>query len=475
MSEKYNDIHFTASDIEKYHKGLLSPKQMHAMEKAALDDPFLADAMEGYQDQGIKSDDNLVELQGRLAARLEDKKVISLVSAARKSPFPLLRAAAMIVAIVGAGLLVYQFAFKDQSSKNIADNPTTTQPTVKKAAPEQKDASAAAADSSIIPETLTEAKENATTRAKIEADNRLAKKEEKEVPTIALPAPSIVAEKKAAVQKVDNIMDKQAQDTLNDNQSFYKDIAGNTKSVDISPGLRKMPVTVQSEVDFSRAKNRQESTALNMKVYESGSARGFSEINQFRGQVRDAANNPLPFANITNTTDNVGTYSDAKGNFILTSPDTVLHVQVRSLGFENTNQQLRNNVASNQVILQDDNRSLSEVVISNKKVNSTRERNQHMILEEPEPADGWEKYDTYLANNLNLPESLKSKEKDDAATINGEVELSFEVNRFGQPVKIKVEKSLCDKCDKEAIRLIKEGPKWKAKSKRGRTSVKVAF
>ena len=51
----------------------------------------------------------------------------------------------------------------------------------------------------------------------------------------------------------------------------------------------------------------------------------------------------VPFANVTNVQDNAGTYTDAKGNFNLTYPDTVLNVQVRSVGFENNNVQLRNN------------------------------------------------------------------------------------------------------------------------------------
>ena len=39
---------YSAADIQRYVQGKLSAAEMHAMEKAALDDPFLADAMEGY-------------------------------------------------------------------------------------------------------------------------------------------------------------------------------------------------------------------------------------------------------------------------------------------------------------------------------------------------------------------------------------------------------------------------------------------
>ena len=164
-------------------------------------------------------------------------------------------------------------------------------------------------------------------------------------------------------------------------------------------------------------------------------------------------------------------YTDARGNFNLTYPDSVLTVQVRSVGFENANVQLRNNVANNQVIMQDDRKNLSEVVVSNQKPDAAnRNRDANMKLEQPEPADGWDNYGTYIANNLEIPEDLKNKQ-----TSSGEVQVSFEVDKNGEPVNIRVEKSLCGKCDKEAIRLVKEGPKWNRKAKKGRTTVTITF
>src|SRR5687768_17553486 len=40
------------SDIEKYLRGELSPAEMHALEKEALNDPFLAEALEGVEQTG---------------------------------------------------------------------------------------------------------------------------------------------------------------------------------------------------------------------------------------------------------------------------------------------------------------------------------------------------------------------------------------------------------------------------------------
>ena len=177
------------------------------------------------------------------------------------------------------------------------------------------------------------------------------------------------------------------------------------------------------------------------------------------------------FSNIINKEDNIGTYSDANGYFTLTSPDTVLNVQVKSIGFVSDNVLLNNKVTSNQVYLQEDRNSLAEVVLSNKKANTTRSRNNQMLLNDAEPADGWSNYDLYLANNLKTPETFKDK-RDDSK---GEVELSFEVSKSGEPINITVKKSLCETCDKEAIRLLKEGPKWKRKAKKGKATVTISF
>ncbi|MEQ1678967.1 MAG: carboxypeptidase-like regulatory domain-containing protein, partial [Chitinophagaceae bacterium] len=221
------------------------------------------------------------------------------------------------------------------------------------------------------------------------------------------------------------------------------------------------------------AQQSNRNVAASRKVTEPNFSRD-QATNIFRGRVTDADNNGIPFANVTNVQDNnTGTYADAKGYFNLTYPDSVLNVQVRSVGFENNNAQLRNSVSTNQIILQDDRKDLSEVVINKQKINAndpSRSRDANVKLETPEPADGWDNYNTYVLNNLEVPEDLKNKPAG-----NSEVRVSFEVNKNGDPAGIKVEKSLCDKCDKEAIRLIKEGPKWKRKAKKGRATITIYF
>src|SRR3977135_974280 len=70
MNDKENDIIYTAQDKEAYISGRLTALQMHTMEKAALDDSFLAEAMEGY---GVTENDNWKDELAALKTTFENK------------------------------------------------------------------------------------------------------------------------------------------------------------------------------------------------------------------------------------------------------------------------------------------------------------------------------------------------------------------------------------------------------------------
>src|SRR5205085_4235814 len=108
------------------------------------------------------------------------------------------------------------------------------------------------------------------------------------------------------------------------------------------------------------------------------------------------------------------------------------------------------------ITLQED-RSMDARILDTAKHNISRARNKTMTFEEPEPEDGWPAYRSYVLNNLNMPEKIEMKKSGEVS--DNTVEVSFEVNNNGDPVRIRVEKSLCDQCDKEAISLIKNGTK----------------
>ena len=48
MAEPSKHINYSLEDIQRYLQGKMSAAEMHDIEKAALQDPFLADAIEGF-------------------------------------------------------------------------------------------------------------------------------------------------------------------------------------------------------------------------------------------------------------------------------------------------------------------------------------------------------------------------------------------------------------------------------------------
>lgn len=110
---------------------------------------------------------------------------------------------------------------------------------------------------------------------------------------------------------------------------------------------------------------------------------------------------------------------------------------------------------------------IPEVVLG-KSMKDSNYRKPVVTFEEAVPQKGSKYFDDYVAQNLQLPEEELQK------NISGEVKLSFDVNESGDAVNIAIVKSLCDECDKEAIRLLQQGPKWikKKNAKKGTVSIK---
>ena len=67
------------------------------------------------------------------------------------------------------------------------------------------------------------------------------------------------------------------------------------------------------------------------------------------------------------------------------------------------------------------------------------------------PVGGWEELDKYVRSHNRLASTGKPERS---------VEVSFMIDKAGNPVAVKVTKSAAKDLDQEAIRLIKDGPRW---------------
>ena len=458
MDEKKH-IDYSAADIERYHKGLMTAKEMNALEKAALDDPFLADAIEGYALVPVNAEEGLSILNKKLDERINDSKVIPL----KKSNFPWLRVAAAFIIIVGVGVLAYNSLFqfnkqevaatekKDTVSHKSTFSDTTKEPVADTTA----DVTKTNQEKVLVKSNELDKKIKPSTNTKENNDGYL-ELNDKET---KLPA--------AAPEKLNDVTIKKDEAAATVKTDSIKAFARvESKAANKNAQLKN----TDDFANVKKAESNDKAKSLNEVTISKGIAAQNNKVNYFRGQVTDANNSPLPFANVTIVPDNIGTYTDAKGNFVLISPDSVLNVKIRSVGFENNSASLQNNIANNSIVLQQDTKNIPATVLNTKRTGIERKRQDNMTVEEPEPADGWYNYDTYIANNMKISDEIKTK-----AAPSSQVELSFEVNKYGEPVNIKVEKSVCKECDEEAIRLLKEGPKWKKNKKNKRAKVSVGF
>ena len=445
MSEEKNIINYTAADIEKYWKGKLNPAEMHAMEKAAMDDPFLADALEGYKNTSLADLDSIKErLDKRVGA------VVPILNLKRKR-FTWIRAAAAIIIIIGIGLLVQQLVFNDKNKnamailekddkrpESVTNNDRITPDSINKDASTEPGSVVKKQEqkASATPKAESHVYSNPDTISKTSERDVVLKKSENE---------------SAPAGNAQVIANAEIKDESVKVRSEEKNVNDTSKS--LNNKLLRLPVPM-------------EKTKASRAYYENDKLSEAALNNKYNYRVVDAQNNPVPFANVMNTRDNVGTYTDIRGNFNLVSSDSILHVQIRSLGYDAANYKLvPSNTQPGDLVLKEDERK--ETNAQNRKVVSSLSRKDSAEIEEPEV--GWGNYNTYIANNIQIPEKVRPK------NTRSDVELSFDIDKTGQPINIKVTRSSqCKECDEEAIRVLKEGPKWKRKGKKSKATVSIA-
>jgi hypothetical protein len=365
-NSKYNK-EFTAQDIERYYTGKMSSLEMHKLEKAAMEDPFLADALEGYSYTNTPVEDSKY-LQTQLQSKIERSKIMPLRSFSTNS---FLRIAALFILLAGCGWAVYQFGFSTRNNVIAV---------VKK-------------------------------------------------PTIPTPPPSI------------------ATDTSNNEADLQEATAKQNATANTATNTQTKTIKIDNKGTASISTQNKHTAKLNNTRSAKRQQRDDEAI---QAEISSAEKAQTEIASASLKKD---TNPDVQGYGVPRGTDTL---QTITPGKDNVIVLQRSKAAP-----------IPEVVLSNTRRDSNY-RKPHISFEEAEPANGTAYYDDYVANNLQMPKEELQKNS------SGEVKLSFDVNDAGQAVNIKVEKSLCAECDKEAIRVLKQGPKWlkKKKDKKGKLSIR---
>lgn len=163
---------YTAADIERYYSGGMTAAERHSLEKAALDDPMLADAIDGYGHTATPAAD-LQALQSRLQQRVNKDKRTKVLPISGQW----LKVAALFIVMAGGGWLVLQTFTSENNNtatlssegaptrQNISDSATTLDSALSgNKAPTTAKQTTSTTSSSDVPGTTTDAGRNDVAR-----------------------------------------------------------------------------------------------------------------------------------------------------------------------------------------------------------------------------------------------------------------------------------------------------------------------
>ena len=186
---------------------------------------------------------------------------------------------------------------------------------------------------------------------------------------------------------------------------------------------------------------------------------------ELSGQVTDEANQPLAGVSIVAKNARRSSSSDSLGRFRLENVDKKDSLQITSVGFETQTVRVAD-LESTKIQLKPDSRALSEVVAvgygQQAQANTLAARRvSSQTLANPGAPSAPASFKTYLEENRRMPPEAKAK------SVTGTVRVRFQVAVDGSVSQFTIVKSLGYGCDEEAIRLIREGPRWKPAFRNG--------
>lgn len=374
--------------LSDYIQGLRKGKEAHRLEKESMKDPFLADAIDGYN-----------QVEGNHEQRIEQLRIqISARSTKKRNTYAIIWSVAACL-VIGFGISSY-FLFPKETpepvipiipQKEIALVPTKTK-----------------TDSTpISPVSMKQAD-----KKDIIAKSRTTISKPPSAPITTMPMEEETSDQMVAATDEEVIMTTGASDP----ESVKK------------MRIAKMAVIPTNDI--------------------------------IKGKVTDQKGEPLIGASVMYKGTNIGTVTDVNGEFSLLKKAENKQLTAQYIGYDPVEVPVDTS-RTMLIAMNEDQKGLSEVVVVGYGVNKKANKDST-----PQPVDGKRKYLKYLKKNLVRPTD------ETCAQVKGKVVLTFLVNRDGRPFHIKVKKSLCESSDKEAIRLVQEGPDWTYGNKQAEVTVK---
>jgi hypothetical protein len=437
MADQHLHIHFSLADIERYLQGRMSAREMHELEKAALQDPFLADAIEGYGSASVPlAKQHLNQIAAALQAPAqEEAKVVALGRSSRQW-WKIAAAVIILAGTAAAGWYVFNRPAVP-ATPELAQHtePIAPPPAVPRVTDSFKPAEPAAQKKK-LPGQFRKGPAFPKTQP---ADPQLlaAVPRQKQLAP-ATTAPAVTAEPAAAAPAAEV-------------QALRMTARPDSTASAAIPPPAHPTVTAYSAMRKSAAASVQA-----------------PQHYLLQGTVLDNQQQPVANATVKPQNGKALAMTDDQGRFTLRSMDSVVTVQVSSLGHED----LQASIAAKQpnvLHLDEASESLADMVVT--EIRSRKKAESKKAADNAYPAGGWRSFQEYVYNKLH-------KEADTTGSSrfsSGEIELEFLVNEDGIPYDLKVIRSFNDSLNNDAMEALKNGPRWIITGKKKRNKVTLHF
>ena len=432
--------HYTLQDINRYLSGSMTQREMHDIEKAALSDPLLADAIDGYRDANpATTTKQLLEIAHTLQNENRKQGVIIKMQHASHS-WKRWVIAASVTGILGVGAWIIMNDNKREeitsiSAPQIADTSVITiigNNRSKMTTPDTL-------QNDIAPEEISVSAKNIT-KKNVMSD--AAPKKIASEATIASTPGISYTDNSSALHIADALQLKAEQQGLTDNGK------SNSK-----------PIILRG---------------INNNAVASDPARSTFDISNvvYNGKITNEKGKPIAGASVV--WGNAATITGPDGKFELSQlqvTDSLSNVVINAAGYKNESATLFAGRTAG-IALQPETNRLDEVVIighNNKKKSALGRYDEMKVdtamynVESPFPNGGWADFYDNLAEELGVNRQKATKL----------LHLKFFIEADGKPTNFTIIKTPDIAIADRAIAAIKGGPRWKNFVKRNAAEIKL--
>lgn len=407
-------------NLRDYIRGQRQGKEANQLERKAMDDPFLQDAIDGYDS---------VEGDHMSAIENLEKRLVSPKKHSNKRMW-IWAAAAAIILLIGIPLLLQKPYMEDDTT--IVSSDTTPQKKGEETPP-LKDDTVLLADHHELKKTPTSTLPAKTSRETIEA---------------------------TAVEDIEVAEVMEEIESLPDKDIRLSNIQSVTEKTFIRESQKEVIGTLAGTEGVTASRYEQDK---NVRIR--GRATSITQPDKIvvSGRIVDETGEPIPGVTIKHPNTPTGTVSDMAGNFLLIIPKDEKETLIASyIGMKDSSIPLKENVGD--IMMKADDMALNEVVIVGHGIQkkgvftgSVSSVSESSIFEE-------EEFREYFIENY---------DKDICVGQNIDIVVEFFIDPIGRPSQIDIKENNCPALENEIKRLLLGSPHWSKTDRKVTLQIKL--